>query len=230
MSPIDDSQFDENERELLRLAHPPIPLDETKLRATLERARQLAVARGPARRRRLRIFFGLGLCAAILAVLPLFGVFGDRGGNGLPATLGDALRVAQNAGDFERGKVQAAMHKLYRVTHRLLAVVKSDPTLDQRTRDAVLATLAAPVGSVRYDGGFEALLDKVERHETLTEPEIVRLTDAARASVAGLRELGDVHTLHAAEIKVLCNYLQQEASPVDPSKTGDQTKAKPRQE
>lgn len=220
---FNEPRFDESERELLRLASPPIALDPAKLQTTLQRAREHAATQ--ARRRRTRFWIGLGLCAAALVALTFFGVF-DARHKGLPPTLTAALQVTRNAGEFDRGDVQAAMHKLYQVTHRLLAVVKASPDLERRARDAVLQALDGPIAPVAYDGGFEAVLAKVERREPLAEAELTILTAAARASVIGLRALGNEHSLHAAEIRVLCNYLQEEASPVDPTKVDPKGKAR----
>jgi len=225
MTDPDETGFDEQERELLRLASPPLPLDPAKLQATLQRAREHASTL--ARRRRTRLWLGLGLCAAALVALPFLGVFGSRS-KGLPPTLTAALQVTRNAGEYDRGDVQAAMHKLYRVAHRLLAAVKTSPDVERRAREAVLQALDGPITPVAYDGGFEAVLAKVERREPLSEAELVTLTAAARASVVGLRALGSEHALHAAEIRVLCNYLQEEASPGDPTKA--EPKGKSRQD
>lgn len=228
MTSSNDPGFDENERELLRLASPPLPLDEQKLRATLQRAAQLPASRPHSRRRR-HLFFGLGMCAAIVVAVPFLTRLGPGHGNPLPATLAEALSIAQHAETFPRERVQAAMHKIYLSAHRLLAVVDANPTLAQRTRAAVLEALASPVAPSGYEGGFEPLLARVERREPLTEADIAGITAAARASVLGLRGLGDAHALHVAEVRVLCNYLQQEATP-DAAGTKGRTQKGTRQE
>ena len=234
MTKSEETVFDEREKELLRLAVQPLAVDEARIPETVRLAVE-ARSRSDAshRLRRLLTFVVSAAAVAVcLGVVMLKG--GDHSKPGgakasvAPATLKEALAIANDSAGYSRGRMQAAMHLLYGGVRRLLVAIPNQEAVERATREAVLEALTGPIVVIPYETGFEELVAKVEKQQPLTETELRTLVDAARSSIGALRQLGATHVLHTAETKVLCNYLGKRARG-EPSPQGDGTEPRRQQ-
>ena len=230
MSLPEETTFDEREKELLRFAVQPQPIDAARAHET---ARKAVAARSRAAAPS-RLWRNLAFAVSAAAIVVCFAVMMLKGSGGpaqpagastiptgAPMTLAQALEVANDKDNYQRRRAQAAMHTFYLDVHRLLRAIENQETVARPAREAVLDALQGPIVAVPYHGGFEELFTKVDQQQPLTEAELRAVTDAARTCIGALRQLAVTHVLHAAEVKLLCTYLGKRArGESDPASEG----------
>lgn len=182
----------------------PIPLDEDRIRATLQAARRL--------RRQTQIARFLRVALVLVTVASLAaGFWRWRGANSdKDLSLSMAMDIATIEGPYDSKNVQSAAGKVWRNALNVLLDLQKRGDLPTDLKNAVVEALDSrePVPA-DYVSGYEDLAVKLRDGETLTPAEVNELTGILRACVYTVRTLPARDTKFTKIANMMCSELRK---------------------
>lgn len=203
MAPSDDHECASKDlKALLLQAVPSTHIPEEKIQATVRAAR----AQASSRRRILGTVGATGLVLLAAAT-----VWRWSGHDTDDLDFATALSITRGSGSYEKGRVQAAVGKVFEDVHNLLRLLQErgavPPAMQARATDALAGGRS---NSVAYSTGLEALMDKLRKGQQLSPEDEATAVAAVCTAATAFHELREDFPELAPTAKNLVKFLAED--------------------